>query len=249
MNKHRINNRLLGCLSLISIVIVSTALQAADPDSSEPAPVEQDAGGNSAAVSDSGSDPRILPDLEQERLSALANSQRPGTQTLWLETAHESFLGLYKPANRPIAQGAVLLLHHDRTSADWPGAITTLRSGLPDQGWHTLSVALPDEPEYIPPRVDNVTLSISDNDTNTDTVENNQAAAPTEQQPTESDDKLADHYQQISARIEAGLAQLQQQQPEKLVVIGEGSGAYWALRFAVDKQQGQQLFSGTDQRG
>ncbi|RDE19862.1 DUF3530 family protein [Motiliproteus coralliicola] len=207
----------------------------------DPAP-GGDASNDGAPMADTGSDPRILPDLEQERLSALANSQLPDTETLWLETAHESFLGLYKPANRPVALGAVLLLHHDRTSADWPGAITTLRRGLPDQGWHTLSLALPDEPEYIPPRIDDVVLNaVPDSDDNGEQTQASQENG-TESDPTDANkDQLADHYEQISARIEAGLNQLLQQQPEVILIVGQGSGAYWALRYSVDQQQQQPL--------
>ncbi len=190
-----------------------------------------------ADQADSGSDPRILPDLEQERLQALADSHLPDTQILWLETQHESFLGLFQPANAPTPKGAVLLLHHDRTSADWPGTITTLRHGLPDQGWHTLSLALPDEPEYIPPRIVDIQLSGLD--------QTSAAAASTQTPATETaadKDKLKVYFEQISARIEAGLAQLEQQQPEAVLILGEGTGAYWALRFTISQQDKYSLY-------
>jgi hypothetical protein len=189
----------------------------------------------SETMSDSGSDPRILPDLEQERLQALAQSQLPDTQTLWLETQHESFLGLFKPANSPQARGAVLLLPHDRTSADWPGIITSLRQGLPDQGWHTLSIALPDEPEYIPPRMDTLELKAK--------PEPAEDGQPLEQQPSpkNAERALDEHYEQISARIEAGLKHLQQHNPRQLLILGEGSGAYWGLRFSIENSAGAGL--------
>lgn len=231
---------LLCSISTLFLSLAGTQAQAEDP------PPEADATKTDAAMTDTGSDPRILPDLEQERLSALANSQLPDTQNLWLETAHESFLGLFKPANRPVALGAVLLLHHDRTSADWPGAITSLRRGLPDQGWHTLSVALPDEPEYIPPRIDDVVLTITPQSASAATDQASSDQTPAASDPTTNDadskDPLEDHYQQISARIEAGLQQLQQQQPKLIVILGQGSGGYWALRYAVDQQQQQPLY-------
>lgn len=207
----------------------TAALQAAD----EPA---------EAATSDSGSDPRILPDLEQERLQALADSQLPDTEILWLETQHESFLGLFQPANKAAPKGAVLLLHHDRTSADWPGTVTTLRHGLPDQGWHTLSLALPDEPEYIPPRLIDIELTGLDKASSTASAS---VASPPPQPTTDADadkDKLAEHFDQISARIDAGLAYLAQQQPEKLLILGQGSGGYWALRYTVVKNPSPLLY-------
>ncbi|MEH6470087.1 MAG: DUF3530 family protein [Halopseudomonas sp.] len=192
--------------------------------------------GAETAPVDAGSDPRILPDLEQERLQALANSQLADTQTLWLESNDESFLGLLKLANHPSPVGAVVLLHHDRTSADWPGSITTLRQGLPDQGWHTLSIALPDEPEYIPPRTQDVILAKFGNPSSSADTSSAPAAA------SEDSDKLKDHFEQISARVEAGLVHLEALQPPIVLVLGEGSGAYWALRFSVDEQAGRRLF-------
>ncbi|WP_421866391.1 DUF3530 family protein [Motiliproteus sp.] len=228
---------LLLCSFSTLLLSIGGSVQAEDP-----AP-EAGTAKEGAPMADTGSDPRILPDLEQERLSALANSQLPDTETLWLETAHESFLGLYKPANRPVALGAVLLLHHDRTSADWPGAITTLRRGLPDQGWHTLSLALPDEPEYIPPRIDDIVLKAApDSDSSGEQAQTPQDNNTKTEQAADNKDQLADHYEQISARIEAGLKQLTQQQPEVILIVGQGSGAYWALRYSVDQQQQQPLF-------
>ena len=206
-------------------------------------------------LAEAGSDPRILPDLEQERLSALANAQLPDTETLWLESKHESFLGLMKLANQPKPVGAVILLHHDRTSADWPGAIATLRSGLPDLGWHTLSIALPDEPEYIPPRTDKLVLidqpatpaqpgsgsmpTLADaNSPATADNDKNPVVIP---KPGGTEDPLQSHFEQISDRIEAGLVHLEALQPPLVLLLGEGSGAYWALRFSIDQQEGRRL--------
>jgi hypothetical protein len=208
-----------------------TPLRAAETEPADPA---------LATPADSGSDPRILPDLEQERVQALANSHLPDTQTLWLETPQESFLGLFKPANAPTAKGAVLLLHHDRTSADWPGSISTLRRGLPDQGWHTLSIALPDAPEYIPPRTQDVILAKFDTPSS--------AAAPSATDgstPTSTDlvqDRLKTHFEQLSARIEAGLNYLGQQQPTQVLILGEGTGGYWALRYSIEQGAASSLF-------
>lgn len=150
---------------------------------------------------------RILPDLEQQRLQALANSQGENTRVIWLETNQESFLGLYEPALQPRPKGGILLLHHDRTSADWPGPIKSLRQGLPEEGWHTLSIAVPDQPRL--------------------PVEQTLAA-----EARGEEGKLLDrHFEQISERIESGLSYLQTQGAEHFMVLGVGSGAYWAMRY------------------
>ncbi|MFT6914371.1 MAG: hypothetical protein ACJAWL_000667 [Motiliproteus sp.] len=221
---------LTATLTLGSLLwtVLGTPLWAAETDPVDPAP------------SATGSDPRILPDLEQERVQALANSHLPDTQTLWLETPRESFLGLFKPANVPVAKGAVLLLHHDRTSADWPGSISTLRRGLPDQGWHTLSIALPDAPEYIPPRTQDVILATFDNPGSTAAPSTPDTATPDTADLVK--DRLEAHFEQISARIEAGLDYLGQQQPDRVLILGEGTGGYWALRYSIEQGEASTLF-------
>ncbi len=150
---------------------------------------------------------------------ALAASQPASTTPLWLETQHESYLALYQPANRPQPRGGVLLLPHDRTSPDWPGAMQTLRRGLPDKGWHTLAIALPDEPLPLLPRFE----SASD------------AATSNEESP------LQDHYLRISQRIETALAALRERGATKIYLIGEGSGGYWTNRY-VSEHLGEQLY-------
>ncbi|WP_207063635.1 DUF3530 family protein [Motiliproteus sp. SC1-56] len=155
---------------------------------------------------------RILPDLEQQRLQALAHSQGEETEVVWLETNQESFLGLYQPALAPHPKGGILLLHHDRTSADWPGAIKSIRLGLPEAGWHTLSIAVPDQPRL--------------------PVEQTLAA-----EALGEEGKLLDqHYQQITDRIESGLRYLEEQGATHFMVLGAGSGAYWAGRYSAEFQ-------------
>jgi len=165
---------------------------------------------------------RLLPDKEQERMMALSASQPVSTEVLWLETQHESFLGLFQPANQPQPRGGILLLPHDRTSPDWPGAMQTLRRGLPDKGWHTLAIALPDEPLPILPRFDSASAA-SDSGAA-------KGAAP-----------LQDHFQRIAQRIEVGLNTLRQRGVQKIYLVGEGSGGYWASRY-LDEHDEQALY-------
>jgi len=153
-------------------------------------------------------------------MMALAGSQPPETEILWLETQHESYLGLFEPANRPQPRGGALLLPHDRTSPDWPGAMQTLRRGLPDKGWHSLAIALPDEPLPLLARFD--------------------ASAAPPGAAAEAD-PLQDHYQRIAQRIDVALSALKGRGVERVYLIGEGSGAYWAGRY-LSEHPGQQLY-------
>lgn len=67
-------------------------------------------------------------------------------QLIDLTTAVEHFSALYLPANIAEPRGMVILLPGAEESFDWPVAIGTLRRKLPDAGWHTLSLNLPELP-------------------------------------------------------------------------------------------------------
>ncbi|OMH32163.1 DUF3530 family protein [Motiliproteus sp. MSK22-1] len=152
---------------------------------------------------------RLLPQPEQQSLALLAKAQSPETEPLWLETQKESFLGLYQPANDPKPVGGAIILHHDRTSPDWPHLIHALRTRLPDQGWKTLSIAVPEEPmPPLPTRTNNA-----------------EGTAP----PVDYDS----FAESIFERIESGLAHLESKEAKRFILIGVGSGAYWSSRYAV----------------
>jgi hypothetical protein len=61
------------------------------------------------------------------------------------------FVALWRPANVGAPKGIIILLPGEGESADWPSGIGPLRRGLPDHGWHTLSLSLPDSPALILP--------------------------------------------------------------------------------------------------
>ena len=166
-----------------------------------------------AAQPSSGTEPttngRLLPKPAEQSLALLAKAQSPDTEPVWLETQKESFLGLYQSANNPNPTGGVIILHHDRTSPDWPYLIHALRTNLPDQGWKTLSIAVPEEPKPVLP------------------TRSTNADAP----PPEVDyDNFAES---IFERIESGLAHLESKDAKRFMLIGIGSSAYWSSRYAT----------------
>lgn len=173
-----------------------------------------------AAQNGSGAQPspaqRLFSEPEAERMRALAEQQPPATQVLWLETQHESFLGLFEAAERPQPRGRVLLLPHDRTHPDWPGAMQTLRRTLPAEGYTTLAIALPDEPLPLLPLLD-----------------------PPASAASEANDSLPldDHARRIRERIDAALAYLERVSGP-LYLVGEGSGGYWVVHALLQSQPG-----------
>ncbi len=207
----------LALLSSLALAAHSP-LFAAEPADEAP-PMAADAASVAAASQATGSaekgsmaaDGRYLPDMEQQRLAALAKSQSATTEALWLETQHESFLGLLERANTPNPAGVVILLHHDRSSPDWPELIAPLRKGFPDIGWHSLSLALPDTP--LPPVPG--------------------AARPdSEETPVKAKDAQG-FAERVDERINAALDQAQRLQATRVILLGVGSGGYWAARFGA----------------
>lgn len=84
-----------------------------------------------------------LPSRSQEDTLALER-QVPKAEQQQLQAGDESFLALWKPANTDDAKGAVVIVPGADESADWPNAVGPLRRKLPDVGWSSLSLSMPD---------------------------------------------------------------------------------------------------------
>jgi predicted alpha/beta-hydrolase family hydrolase len=73
----------------------------------------------------------------------------------WLEVGQVKFLGIYTESDEP-TQRAALVLHGIGVHPDWPQVVYPLRTGLPAQGWSSLSLQMPvlpndaDPKEYVP---------------------------------------------------------------------------------------------------
>ncbi|HAW25756.1 MAG TPA: DUF3530 domain-containing protein, partial [Pseudomonas sp.] len=124
---------------------------------------------------------------------------------------------------------------------------------LPDHGWHTLSLSLPDSPGLVLPMAtepapdqpidapETVAEQPSEDPAPSEAgyLPEETAAAPGEpavddsdtQAPAETPPMKPDHSEQISARIEAALAFARSKQPKAIVLFGQGTGGYWAARY------------------
>jgi hypothetical protein len=196
-----------------------------------------------------------LPSRSDAMASGLLH-QLPAGEFVSLEAGGHDFVALWQPANAGTSKGVIILLPGEGESADWPQGIGPLRRGLPDHGWHTLSVSLPDSPSLIPQRyaeVENVpTTTQPDQKDGVETEEPaeeespeeagylpEETAAPTEDAlpaVDEADDAggVADNEmesEQITERIQAALEYARSKQPASIVFLGQGNGAYWAARF------------------
>lgn len=186
----------------------------------------------------------------QEEAAALER-QVPRQEQQQLQTGGDTFLALWKPANTGDPKGAVIIIPGAGETADWPQVIGPLRKKLPDVEWSSLSITLPDlQSDVIAPRAVETPPEAKPADTAAATPDA-ATAAPIEQvaggeadaaDPAvveSSDEHAKADAERIFARIDAALAYAEQQSARKIVLLGHGTGAYWAARYLNEKQPSQ----------
>lgn len=164
-----------------------------------------------------------------------------------LQAGAESFLALWLPANVGEPSGAVILLPGDVENADGAAAIGPLRRKLPDAGWHSLSLTLPDpDGDPLPLRTAATATAAPQSDTTTTesapAVESppdatvDEATQPADSDTISPEQRRQAHVERVMARIDAAIAFANQQQARDIVLLGHGSGAYWAARYLSERQ-------------
>lgn len=224
------------CLSLI--LPCAFSVRAADP---APAATEKPA-------EEKPAERQPLPERSQEEAAALGRKV-PASEQQQLQAGSDTFLALWKPANTADPKGAVIIVPGAGETADWPQAVGPLRRNLPDAQWSSLSITLPDlQSDAIAPRVAEVPPAPKTPDT---TSKDSTTAAPIEQVAggeAEVPDKLLTETseeqskadaERIFTRIDAAIAFAEQQSARSIVVVGHGTGAYWAARYLSEKQPPQ----------
>jgi dienelactone hydrolase len=224
------------CLSLI--LPCAFSVEAADP---APAATEK-------AAEEKPIERQPLPERSQEEATALER-KIPANEQQQLQAGSDTFLALWKPANTAEPQGAVIIIPGAGETVDWPQAIGPLRRNLPDAEWSSLSITLPDlQSDAIAPRVVEAPPAPKTPDAGS---KDSTTAAPIEQAAggeadvadravaETSDEQQKADAERIFARIDAAIAFAEQQSARSIVVLGHGTGAYWAARYLSEKQTSQ----------
>ncbi|WGO97813.1 alpha/beta hydrolase family protein [Saccharophagus degradans] len=94
--------------------------------------------------------PRAVPDTNKQA-ERLLSEELGEDAIVWLNAAGEKFISLWEPDRSGNPFGAILIVHGEGQTADWPYTIRALRQSLPDHGWSTLSISLPNPAETPPP--------------------------------------------------------------------------------------------------
>ena len=127
--------RLLLCLSgLYSITSLSWAADS-DSDSSDTEPT-------AAPL-------HYLPNIPEKRAQSLIHHlelMERKDEVVQLSSLAEDYYGLFLADATGNPQGGVLILHDSQQHGHWPDIVAPLREYLPQHGWTTLSIELPDVP-------------------------------------------------------------------------------------------------------
>ena len=224
------------CLSLI--LPCAFSVQAADP---VPATMEKPA-------EEKPLERQPLPERSQEEATALVR-KIPAQEQQQLQAGTDTFLALWKPANTAEPKGAVVIIPGAGETADWPQAIGPLRRKLPDAEWSSLSITLPDlQSDAITPRIAEAPPApkapeVGSKDSTTATpieqAAGGEAEVPDKVIAETSEEQSNADAERIFARIDAALAFAEQQSARRIVLLGHGTGAYWAARYISEKQPSQ----------
>lgn len=202
-----------------------------------------------------------LEERSQDEASAL-QQRLPQKQQQTLQAGEESFLALWLPANAPQAEGVVIIVPGDGENPDWPVAVGPLRRKLPDAGWQTLALGLPDPQDSQPvPRKESADKAAADSDagaSSKDVQGESGAATPTPESTAEAGsgepaqasseappapdaaiERRKAYAERVMARIQAGLDFALQGKPKSIVLLGHGTGAYWAARYLAEREPGE----------
>jgi hypothetical protein len=224
------------CLSLILPCAFSAEITDPAPETAEKTAEEKPA------------ERQPLLERSQEEATALER-KIPVQEQQQLQAGTDTFLALWKPANTAEPKGAVIIIPGAGETADWPQAIGPLRRQLPDAQWSSLSITLPDlQSDAIAPRNVEVAPAPKAPDT---ASKDSTTAAPIEQAAggeaevvdkviaETSEEQVKADAERIFARIEAAIAYAEQQSARRIVVLGHGTGAYWAARYLSERQPSQ----------
>lgn len=119
-------------------------------DTPTPANTEDDAPDNDSESSNTDAPAKVLravPYPEHARHQQLITHltlQNRQQEVVPLLAGDDNFDGLFLRERSGEAQGGALILHDIAQHAHWPSLTGPLRESLPDHGWTTLSIALPD---------------------------------------------------------------------------------------------------------
>ncbi|MCV2401526.1 alpha/beta hydrolase family protein [Marinomonas sp. C2222] len=200
--------------ALFKIIIASLALSHNLAFSEDSAPAEEQESNESTVPQRSTE--YVIPQPQLARIEALKGSlisKGLTHQVVELEANGTTFLTLHREASTSETQGCVVLLHSDNQHPNWPDAIAPLRNALPQHGWCTLSIEIPDIINR---------MSITEIPSSATAEE----GVDSEALPNEED---------VFSRINAVIEKTKEDNAEQLILLGHKTGAAYALKYLAQE--------------
>lgn len=210
----------------------------------EPQPPQQKPADEAPATPRSAVQPRSAAQAEglRRQLDQAAQLQLGGGET---------FLALWQPANTPKPRGVLIIVPSEGETADWPRVVAPLRRTLPEHGWHTLSLTPTDAmadplarlttPAQAAPSAPAKDEAVEDIDADAspqpaDAGYLPEQTAPADDEPSAEptppqEDAAPANVERMQARLAAAVEHVRSAKPAEIVLVGHGTGAYWASRY------------------
>lgn len=175
---------------------------------------------------------------QKRKMQLLENNLTNGVPT-WLSDGEEEFLTIWHEDRSGNAQGALLILHAEGEHPSWPRTTQPLHDSLPEYGWATLAIHLPN-PAYegIPER----TLSVKtippkksrDIDNNRDDNSDNESG---DEEPKASEQKVEENTPTVEPPTNGTLAERKPTRTHQEIEAIAENRLTAALKFLHDKGQ------------
>jgi hypothetical protein len=163
------------------------------------------------------------------------------TESSWLGSGSQTFLALYLPDHSGKTFANALILHDNLQHPDWPGTVHSLRTGLADAGWNTLSMAVPDYQPImvIPARKSDKPLTEENLDTEATELADmmpslSELPDPESSVNEEPAAKAEDVPKTLAQRVQESATFMAGKNPQPLVIIAIGSSATLATKQTQD---------------
>jgi hypothetical protein len=227
----------------------------------EESPEADDLEVNSLEVDSLETPLHYLPNISKKRAQSLIHYMElmeREDEVVSLPGTNQDYYGLFLEESTGSPQGSVLILPDNQQHGHWPVVIAPLREYLPQHGWATLTIELPDEParqriaraeptdqpsssnseEKNEPiaSIDPITLNQEGEPLlTTEAIDNAKTNVPA---PEEAITLVAVQYKKKNQqRISAAMEYLRSKGQLNIVIIGYGVGAAWAIDYLAQQNE------------
>lgn len=150
---------------------------------------------------------RYLPQLNHKQGKAVQHHMdlfNRSEEVLKLRYGNDDFFGLYLQERTGAPNGAILILHDKQQHGHWPASVAPLREYLPDYGWTTLTIELPDAPDAeIPQRIFNNSGALTTTSSEATGTTEGEAAPENTDTPPATAESVADVATEDNENIES----------------------------------------------